>query len=187
MKTEMRSEKEIEEMRDRADESEENLFGMTYQDGICDALSWVLDPEEDPPLAHEFPKMEKTTMLKKAGRIIKWITLPDTQLRVNGVVAEDIEAHYHVSVPTPFYSDWESMTVHWKCGEITGGLIFTLTGEESTSWSRTQLSLQDLEDAVCDTPVSVVVSPPGLSSFRLEVIRHPWPGAEFFTLCPLTT
>lgn len=46
----MRSEKEIEEMCNRADESEEQLFGMTYQEGIRDALSWVLDPEEEPPL-----------------------------------------------------------------------------------------------------------------------------------------
>lgn len=44
----MRSEQEIEDLIARAIDSKADLHGVTYQDGIRDALGWVLEQTDDP-------------------------------------------------------------------------------------------------------------------------------------------
>jgi hypothetical protein len=46
----MRSKKEIYEQIDRATETDGKNFGMTYEEGVKEALSWVLGDTEDPPI-----------------------------------------------------------------------------------------------------------------------------------------
>jgi hypothetical protein len=46
----MRTEKEIEKEMYRAADSDADLFGMTYQDGVESALAWVLDDTVEPPM-----------------------------------------------------------------------------------------------------------------------------------------
>lgn len=41
---------EIQEQAEMADNSVQNLSGMTYQEGVAAALRWVLGEFEDPPM-----------------------------------------------------------------------------------------------------------------------------------------
>lgn len=44
----MRNEKEIFEMIDKANETNGNIEGATYEDGVKIALEWVLGGKEEP-------------------------------------------------------------------------------------------------------------------------------------------